>query len=100
MITSKQAKALSILDAHPDSTARSFGERYFDAREQEYLHTAMSNQGNGACAGKKAWLCAGSLLGRLAKRGLVRHRYVRERWVYTLTLKGEEALMEYNKAKN
>lgn len=74
MLTKKQIKALSILDRHPGITASSFGTLYFDGPEHESLHTAVSNQGNGACAGKKAWLCAGSLLGKLKKKGLVMNK--------------------------
>lgn len=63
----------------------------------EYLFTASSNQGNGATCGKKAWLCAGSLLGKLARRGLAGHD--KEFRGYYLTLKGEEALKEYETQK-
>lgn len=73
MITDKQAKALAILDTHPGITANAFAGFYFDSPEQEYLFTASSNQGNGACRGKKAWLCAGSLLGKLARAGLIKY---------------------------
>lgn len=39
---------------------------------KERLFNACTNTGNGACCGKKAWLCAGSLLGRLKKKGYVK----------------------------
>ena len=68
MLTDKQAKAIRILRDNPYITANRFAMLYFDTPEHEYLFTAVSNQGNGACAGKKAWLCAGSLLGRLKKQ--------------------------------
>ncbi len=42
-----------------------------DDPAHEYLFSACSNQGYGACRGKKAWLCAGSLIGKLRKKGLV-----------------------------
>lgn len=71
MLTPKQRKALAVLDANPRITASRFAQLYFDEPEHDYLHAAVSNQGNGACAGKKAWLCAGSLLGKLAKKGFV-----------------------------
>lgn len=70
IITPKTRKALEILRDHPGITANRFAQEYFTGAEHEYLFTAVSNQGEGACAGKKAWLCAGSLLGRLRKRGL------------------------------
>lgn len=74
MTTPKQRKALRILweTGAEGLTANQFAARYFIDSNQEYLFTAVSNQGNGACAGKKAWLCAGSLLGRLRKAGLVK----------------------------
>ena len=67
MLTDKQAKAIRILRDNPYITANRFAMLYFDTPKHEYLFTAVSNQGNGACAGKKAWLCAGSLLGKLKK---------------------------------
>lgn len=67
MLTDKQAKAIRILRDNPYITANRFAMFYFDTPKHEYLFTAVSNQGNGACAGKKAWLCAGSLLGKLKK---------------------------------
>ena len=69
-ITPKTRKALEILRDHPGLTANRFAAKYYTDPEHEYLFTAVSNQGEGACAGKKAWLSAGSLLGRLRKRGL------------------------------
>lgn len=35
------------------------------------MHTKVSNQGNGACSGKAAWLVAGSYLRRLEKKGFI-----------------------------
>lgn len=74
-ISKKTQKALSILLDHPNITARAFGDFYFTEPEHEYLYTACSKQGNGACRGKKLWLCTGSLLGRLIQKGYVR-RYI------------------------
>ena len=67
MLTDKQAKAIRILRDNPYISANRFAMLYFDSPKHEYLFTAVSNQGNGACAGKKAWLCAGSVLGKLKK---------------------------------
>lgn len=67
----KTRKALEILRDHPGLSANRFATEYFDAPQHNYLFTAVSNQGEGACAGKKAWLCAGSILGKLRKQGLV-----------------------------
>ena len=95
MISDKQHKALVILTRHPEGiTASRFAVEYFTEPEYEYLFTAVSNQGNGACAGKKAWLCAGSLLGRLIKKGLVRKLISRNRGAdhFFITEKGKETL--------
>ena len=61
----------------------------------EYLFSACSNQGNGACRGKKAWLCAGSLVGKLRRRELV--NYDRSCTGYILTRAGRQAIIEYEK---
>ena len=52
LTASKQTKALSILREHPGVTANTFAAFYFTDPSQETLFTAVSNQGNGACAGK------------------------------------------------
>ena len=96
MLTDKQYKALKVLSEHPGLTARSFAVRYYDGPDHEYLFTAVSNQGNGACAGKKAWLCAGSLLGMLKKAGFVRKVLSRSHpVVFFLTDRGENAVLDY-----
>lgn len=95
MLTPGQTKALDILRRHPDITANFFAALYFDGPSHEYLFTAVSNQGNGARAGKKAWLCAGSLLGKLTKKGLVWRRFLDDgKTVFCLTDKGRKALEE------
>ena len=43
-------------------------------------------------APEKAWLCAGSLLGKLAKRGLVRKDYGSGTGRFYLTYEGENKL--------
>ena len=93
-LTPKQAKALFILREHPGVTAHGFAALYFTEPSRESLFTAVSNQGNGACAGKKAWLCAGSLLGKLAKRGLVRRDYGSGTGRFYLTYEGENKLKQ------
>ena len=90
----KQAKALAILRDHPGCTANTFAALYFTEPSRESLFTAVSNQGNGACAGKKAWLCAGSLLGKLAKRGLIRRDYGSGTGRFYLTYEGENKLKQ------
>lgn len=69
-----------------------------DDPEHDYLFFVCSNQGNGACRGKKAWLCAGSLVGKLRKRGLV--DYDRQCTGYVLRPAGRQALADYERAKN
>lgn len=93
-LTPKQAKVLSILREHPGGTAHGFAAFYFTDPSQETLFTAVSNQGNGACAGKKAWLCAGSLLGKLAKKGLVRRDFGSGTGQFYLTYEGENKLKQ------
>lgn len=99
MLTPKQAKALDILRNNPGCTANTFVALYFTDPSQESLFTAVSNQGNGACAGKKAWLCAGSLLGKLAKKGLVRRDYGSGTGKFYLTSKGENKLASHQDIK-
>lgn len=67
---------------------------WFDKPEYKYLFTAVCNGGNnGACSGKKAWLCMGAQVGRLRKKGFV--MYARNLRGYVLTKYGEEAIKEY-----
>lgn len=92
-LTPKQRKALQILKDHPNITARAFGNFYFDQPDHEYLYDACSNQGYGACRGKKLWLCAGSLLGRLIQKDWVRRNIDRYgRISFALTYNGENIL--------
>lgn len=80
-------------------TANLFAHQLWGGDEtKRHLFTAVSNSGNGACSGKKAWLCAGSLLGKLAKRGLVRWTPERKGYNhngYFLTNKGRQELTQY-----
>lgn len=104
MITPKTYKALKVLEN--TSPLSPMAANFFACRlwgkdeDKKHLFLAVTNIGNGACSGKKAWLCAGSLLGKLAKRGLVK-------WVprikgycpdgYCLTNIGREELLQYEK---
>ncbi len=92
MLTKKQILALSILDMHPDITAGTFAIYYYTEPRHEVLFSAVSNQGNGACHGKKAWLCAGSLLGKLKKKGWVKNKPYSDPPVFSLTDEGRKAL--------
>lgn len=90
-ITPKELRALQIVKDSPATlgiTPKNFGLKYFDTPEYEHLLFAVCNIGNGAAAGVKAWRLAGGILGKLAKKGLVRN----QRGHYHLTFNGEEAL--------
>ena len=90
-ITVKEIKALKII-AECKSTLgilpSEFGFIYFDNPQQKHLLEAISNQGNGACHGKKSWRAAGCILGRLRKKGYV----YRFQGRYTLTELGKDIL--------
>lgn len=87
-ITEKEIKALQIISDCKSIRPSGFGFIYFDNPQQRYLLEAVSNQGNGACYGKKAWRAAGCILGRLRKKGYVYSIQGR----YALTVLGEELL--------
>ena len=96
-LTQTQKRALEILNGLKEPwkgmKAKAFAYSFYKGTKNEWLLTAHSNQGNGACAGKKAWLCAGSYLSKLCKKGLVRTYYNKEHgFVYAITHEGEEAL--------
>lgn len=93
-LTPSRRKALEILRKSSSLTAGSFAVRYYTEPRHQYLFTAVSNQGNGACCGKKAWLCAGSLLGKMVREGLVKREYDSRRglWLFRITEKGKDAL--------
>jgi hypothetical protein len=70
-LTEAQAKALTILkDARYD---KGMSCRWFALLmwPDSNMHTTSKNTGNGSCAGKAAWLCAGSYLAKLRKKGWV-----------------------------
>lgn len=96
-LTPTQKRALEILNGikkpYEGMKPRAFAYKFYEGTKNEWLLTAHSQQGNGACAGKKAWLCAGSYLAKLCKKGLVKSIYDKNRgFVYAITAKGEEAL--------
>ena len=103
MITEKTYKALKVLLPTKDfavvMSANNFAQRLWgNDPEKQYLFTAVTNGGNGACAGKKAWLCAGSYLSKLAKKRFVRYTTRHEGYHgsgYQITKQGLEAIKEY-----
>lgn len=66
-----------------------------DEPDKRYLFEARTNTGNGACVGKKAWLCAGSLLGKLSKQGLAKSVIIGCKYGYCITSKGKDEIMKY-----
>lgn len=89
--TEKEIKALKIISECKSIRGirpSDFGFIYFDNPQQRHLIEAVSNQGNGACHGKKAWRAAGCILGRLRKKGYVYDFQGR----YALTVLGKELL--------
>ena len=109
MITEKTYKALKVLENTTFSRpmpANSFALALWGEDEEKlYLFEAVSNSGNGAAAGKKAWLCAGSLLGRMAKKGFVKwysRSFSGTHTGYCITNIGKQAIEEYekNRGKN
>lgn len=103
MITYKTYKALKCLEqtkVDNPMSAHLFAHRYWDDDEKKrYLFTAVSYGDNGAVSGKKAWLCAGSLLSKLAKRGLAMWLF-KPHHGYTITSKGLDAIREYEQQNN
>ena len=89
-LTLFQQKALKVLIRHPGINARIFGVKMWPDSK---AHRKISNGGNGAQSGKAGWLMAGSYLGKLRKKGWVRHGYrslgERENGFY-LTAKGKD----------
>lgn len=93
-LTESQIKALTILK--DTGYMKPVSARYIADKMWGETHiglfTKHSNQGNGACVGKAAWLCAGSYMGRLRKKGWVDVRYNPSR--YYLTDKGKKVLKD------
>ena len=71
-ITEKQKEALIIMSQHTQLSVRAFSEKFWP---DSNMHTKVSNQGNGATAGKAAWLCGGSYLSKLEIKGWVKKAF-------------------------
>lgn len=106
-ITPNTYKALKILEVTKNysvvMSAMTFAIRFWGKDpNKEYLFTAVSNNGNGACSGKKAWLCAGSYLSKLSKKGLIRWHPANLGYHsagYAITQNGLKAIKEYEQCK-
>lgn len=75
MITENIYNALKLLIrnsvVNPMKTSVFAHQLWGNDPTKAYLFTAVSYSANGACSGKKAWLCAGSLLSKFSKHGWV-----------------------------
>lgn len=96
MITEKQYKALKIVaeasGQHQTIRAYEFALKFWgESLDKEHLFTSLSNQGEGACYGKKAWRCGGAYLGKLHKAGFLS----RVGFCYYINFKGEQAIREF-----
>ncbi len=94
-LTQKEIKALRIVrdcKCLNGIRPKEFGAIYFDTPEHGYLLTSMSNIGNGATHGVKAWRAAGCILGKLKKKGLLGNAW----GFYRLTPAGQQALHDNN----
>ena len=84
MATETTIKALNIIKELDRVSAAEFARRMWP---DSNMHKKVSNQGNGSCRGKAAWLCGGSYLAKLAKKKLIRYSTALE--TYILTKDGE-----------
>lgn len=105
-LTEFQIKALKAIYDQPGIRANQLSKILWP---DSIAHRRSYNTGvSGACRGKGAWLMAGSHMGKLIKKGLVRHQYDHT-WLgknrkgkdkgyaylpagYRLTLEGRESL--------
>lgn len=76
-----ESKALRFITDNPGCQAADLAEYLWP---DSVMHRKVSNQGHGGCRGKAAWLCGGSLAGKLVKRGLVRREYLPVRYYATM----------------
>lgn len=95
MITEKTYKALTIIRDNKRLRATEFAQKMWGDTKTN-MFVKVSNTGNGATAGKAAWLCAGSYIGRLKKMKLVHYGSLEG---YDLTDKGREAIKEFETKK-
>lgn len=89
-MTEKRKKALEILQNSDGMTAKDFARKWFG--DEHDIWKRVSNQGNGACSGKGAWLWAGSYLAKLEKDRIVRRKSYTEINLFVITAKGGDLL--------
>lgn len=94
-MTDKSIRALKIIRDKKPLTAEDFARLMWPDSD---MHRKVSNQGHGTTRGKAAWLCGGSYLGRLRKKGLITVYKTWERRsdepIAYLTAKAENLLWE------
>ena len=89
---SRTLEALELIKNREPKSFRQFAEWFWPGN---LMHTRVTNCGNGARQGAGSFLCAGSFLGRLNKKGLIfidRGRIGTTEPIAILTDKGEQAL--------
>lgn len=72
-LSNRCIQALEILSEYTYNepiSAMGFADKFWKDSDTN-MFTSSKNTGNGACRGKAAWLCAGSYLAKLRKKGLV-----------------------------
>ena len=97
-LTQFQNKALRIIQNTPGILAQDFATKMWP---ESSMHIRSHNGGHGSQRGKGAWLCAGSHIGKLIKKGLIFQPLVNGHLSgYKLTRKGREALKKggYNES--
>lgn len=99
-MTDAQYKALTILKDTNLSLNKTMGAAGFATKmwEGSGMHTKHSNGGNGCQVGKAAWLCGGSYLAKLRKKGLTGVTGPRFNEHY-ITRKGREELIKENERR-
>lgn len=93
-ISKRIYEALIIIRDNEGIRPLVFAEKFWPDSD---MHRKVKNTGNGACIGKGSWLCAGSYIARLKKKGYVRHDIINGSWAM-LTSKGKEIIKKYEEA--
>lgn len=79
-MTKKTYKALCLVKKAKRVSAKQFALLMWPDSK---MHTKVSNQGNGSCRGKAAWLAGGAYLRKLEKKGLVKWSVIEEGFILT-----------------
>ncbi len=100
-ITPRTIEALQILRDKKPKSASGFARLFWPGYN---MHVKGSNAGtHGSRRGNGAWLCAGSYLAKLERRGLVRKQYdptsIDLFGIASLTNAGEDALREFERGR-